>query len=362
VLVCLPCFSLAATYSVLTINTLLNVPYINTGEPLLLNNLGEVAGTYVGPPTSSGLSTHGFRTQPNTPFNAATDDVGQVAQPPDGSGFFAVVDGMNNLGELVGQSTSLQGEVSFRTDSSGKISPATDNLGTIGASFINDRGQIVGSVNATAFRTQPNQPYNPSTDNLGNYHVYGLNNRGQVLGDTGTPNTLFLTAPDGPVVLPTDSLNPNFDGRALNDLGQVAGGILPSHDIFLTSPNQPASGGTDCGVSNAFGLPDLNNNGVFVGTIGVDRQGQTSFPYTQSAFVGMNGVITDLNNLIDPSLGLLLYEGLQINDSGQILALAQDTGGSGSVVLLTPIPEPASLTLLSTSSFFLLRRRSRCVR
>ncbi len=49
----------------------------------------------------------------------------------------------------------------------------------------------------------------------------------------------------------------------------------------------------------------------------------------EHAFISSGIGITDLNNLIDPSLGLTLTDALQINDNGQILAWANDSNGSG---------------------------------
>jgi probable HAF family extracellular repeat protein len=62
----------------------------------------------------------------------------------------------------------------------------------------------------------------------------------------------------------------------------------------------------------------------------------------------VNGM-QDLNDLIDPGLGAVLYEATAINASGQIVGYGT-TDGSQQAFLLTPItaavPIPAALPLL----------------
>ncbi len=54
----------------------------------------------------------------------------------------------------------------------------------------------------------------------------------------------------------------------------------------------------------------------------------------------------DLNNLIDPALKITLSAALDINDNGQIVAYG---GGNSRTYLLTPVPEPSTLTLFGTT-------------
>jgi hypothetical protein len=58
----------------------------------------------------------------------------------------------------------------------------------------------------------------------------------------------------------------------------------------------------------------------------------------------------DLNDLIDPALGITLTVAQRINDRGQIMANGYGgTSRIGDVFLLTPVPEPSTLALLGTA-------------
>jgi uncharacterized membrane protein len=64
----------------------------------------------------------------------------------------------------------------------------------------------------------------------------------------------------------------------------------------------------------------------------------------------------DLQDLIDPTLGWDLQGALSINESGQIVGYG-NIGGEQRAFLLTPIPEPASSSVLGLAGVALLRRR-----
>jgi probable HAF family extracellular repeat protein len=63
------------------------------------------------------------------------------------------------------------------------------------------------------------------------------------------------------------------------------------------------------------------------------------------AFIYSGGVMTDLNNLISPSIGWVLNRADAINDSGQIVGTGYINGRSRAF-LLTPVPEPGTMLLL----------------
>ena len=56
--------------------------------------------------------------------------------------------------------------------------------------------------------------------------------------------------------------------------------------------------------------------------------------------------LLDLNGLIDPNLGITLTRANGINDMGQIIAYSE-SGFVRTAYLLTPVPEPSSLVLLT---------------
>jgi len=67
-----------------------------------------------------------------------------------------------------------------------------------------------------------------------------------------------------------------------------------------------------------------------------------------------NGQPTDLNTLIIPMEGIVLYEANDINNSGMIIADGVDTHGMSHGFLLTPIPEPSTAALAISGLALLL--------
>jgi hypothetical protein len=77
---------------------------------------------------------------------------------------------------------------------------------------------------------------------------------------------------------------------------------------------------------------DINSSGQVVGG------GSRAFYYDATT-----GVV-DLNTLIDPDSGWVLWEARAINDLGQIVG-AGDFNGQRHAYLLTPVPEPSTFAL-----------------
>lgn len=327
-----------------------------------INQSGQVVG-YSDAPTS-GSAYYAFRTEPNQPLNFATDNLGTFG------GSQSVGYGINNSGQVVGYAYN-SGNVAQHAFLYSGSGPKQD-LSPLGggnsiAYGINDSGQIVGDFGNQAFRTEPNQPINLATDLLittfnGWGQASGINDSGEVVG-TFTISYVqtwhaYRTAPNQSINLATDDLGTlgtlsglQSYGTGINSSGQVVGYAQTNTGdwhAFLHSGNGPINPATD----------DLGTlGGTYSQANGINVKGQVvgySYPSgdnaPEHAFVyNGSGAIQDLNNLVDPTSasGWTLTDANAINDLGQIVGYGYVVGNGGErAFLLTPIPEPSSISLL----------------
>ena len=76
------------------------------------------------------------------------------------------------------------------------------------------------------------------------------------------------------------------------------------------------------------------------------------------AFVHDGITMYRLNDLIDPASGLDIRDAYDINNAGQIVAIAAHVNAPwGHAVLLTPIPEPAAIGLAAFAVHAIASRR-----
>jgi probable HAF family extracellular repeat protein len=97
----------------------------------------------------------------------------------------------------------------------------------------------------------------------------------------------------------------------------------------------------------------INDFGVVVGTYDFDEE--TGTP--NRGFIYRDGQSTRLTSLVDPSW--IVFEANAINNSGLIVGTAGRDGpfGARRPVLLTPVPEPASLACVGVLCLLVRRRR-----
>jgi probable HAF family extracellular repeat protein len=125
--------------------------------------------------------------------------------------------------------------------------------------------------------------------------------------------------------------------NAVNAAGQVVGGAeldggpFAIH-AFLYDGTIHDLGTLGGDSSIAKGINDM---GVVVGRAYVNF-------FQPHGFVYSNGVMTDLNNLIDPGSGLSIYDAYAINNAGWITADAVDAQGHQHSLVLTPDGSRAS--------------------
>ncbi|MBI1323270.1 hypothetical protein GC170_08795 [bacterium] len=89
----------------------------------------------------------------------------------------------------------------------------------------------------------------------------------------------------------------------------------------------------------------INNQGAVVGQLQYDSRNTWDGGYVRQAFLYRDGVLSDLNDLVQLSDGQILYSASTLSDTGDIFAEMYDSvNDKWSFVTLTPatVPEPSS--------------------
>ena len=331
-----------------------------------------------------------------------------------GDNYSQVYSGINNSGDVVGQSDTASGNThAFYYDGYNMTDIKPSGGSYISARGINDAGQIVGIEEGYAFLYDPisSTPWSVLTSAEGSAHA--INKSGNVVGRDGS-KAFF------------------YDGT-MHDIGDLGGGSSLAYDVndsnvvvgysstgsathaFLYNANAAAPVMIDIGSSlgNYNQANSINNDGYVVGdyittafsnmaalydgsewtSLGAlsDLGGGLS-AYTNSSARGINdneyvvgfsydtslnrlatlwygGSIYNLNDLIVGWVGLealglaeipsiTLIEAWDINSSGQIAANAF-IGDNHYAFLINPVPEPSTMLLLIPGVVGLISARKR---
>ena len=299
-------------------------------------------------------------------------------------GSYVYVSGINNRGEVVGNSTT--NGVNFMHAFVYHNGSLTD-LGTLGGTNsygygINDHGQAVGSAYTTAGQDDAFLNSEGVMSDLGTLggtgsDAHAINNSGQIAGGAWTTGNAEYHAYllSGGIKTDLGTLGgTRSDAFSMNDSGQVAGRASvsgsSSYHAFVYSGGVMSDLGTLGGsLSFAYGV---NNAGQVVGGARTSSGVEHAFLYEnnmmvdletgalwesrayainnlgqlvgfttqtgQHAFLYSGGVITDLNSVIDTNLGWNLEIATGINDGGQIIGVGTHPAGQARAFLLTPFP------------------------
>jgi probable HAF family extracellular repeat protein len=273
---------------------------------------------------------------------------------------------INNRGEFVGKCVNKSdGEYhAFLWTSIG----GTQDLGTLPglivsqANAINNTGQVVGlyqnATNSRAFLyTSATGMRDLGTLGGATAVARGINDSGQIVGysdtSTGGQRAFLYTPGIGMQDLGVLRLNDNGSGAtAINNNGQIVGSSTGRAFLYTAATGMQGLG-LFPGALSAIPAA-INNSGQVVGysEIHIDN----TYMYRAFFYSSDTGMV-DLNTLIDSSLNWTLQKATGINDLGQIVGYGTNSSGATEAFVLTPIPEPATLSILAMGGLALLRRK-----
>jgi probable HAF family extracellular repeat protein len=284
---------------------------------------------------------------------------------------------INDSGQIVGDYTFGTGPDPVRKGFSYTSGSGMHDIGSLGGAWnepygLNNAGQIVGISNtgAGAFRAYV---YNGSTyTNLGTLggnwsYAIGINDSGVIVGDANTASEQehgFRFS--GGVMTDLGTLPPpatnGSTAYAINASGQIAGYSYqtsgPGLGFIVNGTTLTPLGALSGHGSLAHGI---NSAGVITGAS--EFIASYSFNLSVSGghgFYWSSGTIRDLNSMVDGSgSGWTITEGNGINGNGLIAGSALNSSGVLHAVLLTPVPEPATLSFVSLAFAFVALRLPR---
>jgi len=363
---CASCLGALPTYEVLDLGTLGG----DRSYAEAVNSRGDVVGLS---DVSGSPDFHAFLYS-----NGAMTDLGTLG------GDLSWAHGINDLGQIVGSSHGADGNSHAFLYTDGEMI----DLGTLGgrtstAYAINNAGQVVG-ISHTADGPQHAFLYSDGVmHDLGTLGgigsaAFGISEAGEVVGLTQTAdqNQVAFLYKDGQMRPLADFDGHGSRGNAFSSDGKVVGTagndghsqafVFADGQVeFIPMPVIEQTPPSHLEWTNSYGLA-VNADGDVVGTVTItteDMPGSTLVMF-EDHFVYSDGQAESIRDLLRPEdWGGWYFLGLaDINDNGQIAASASRLPSYRThAVLLTPIPEPASLALLTlaTAACALTRRRRR---
>jgi probable HAF family extracellular repeat protein len=266
--------------------------------------------------------------------------------------------GINELGQIVGSSTSTEGSQAFLWDERTGMIPLGDLPGGLfnsGAYGINNDGVVCG-VGFVPDRTYSYEAFRWTSENGmvalgdipgGSHRSIGerVNERGQIVGYSAIEPVINLSDPYEAVLWqPSGEMQPlgflsEIPTRSLafgiNNWGEICGeSIADANDRtlgFLWTPvtgMQPLERLPGAGLTSAR---DINERGEIVGASG------TYLGPSEAVIWDASRTIHNLNDLLDPcGTNLHFSQAVAINNRGQILINRPSYAGIGQDALLTP--------------------------
>lgn len=293
---------------------------------------------------------------------------------------------INNAGQVVGWSdwASSNGTVYYRAfmyegsmmQNLGILPGASDSV----ASGINNSGQVVGRSYSGVNNVFLYSGGAMTALGISSSPVVKINDAGQVLGNKRAGENPFIFS--GGVTIDIGSLGGLHTwANAINNNGDVVGAsdlsgtTTEAHPFFYSySTGTMQDLGLLAAASQSW-AEGLNDLGQVVGRSFMGNGGWHAFLYSE-------GLMQDLNSLVDPDYGWVIQAATDINEYGQIAAYGYNSIFGGSHALLldtvpdpnappppcascgpppTPVPEPSTYAMLLAGLGllgFIARRRN----
>ena len=310
-------------------------------------NMGSFGGTYgiVLGINSQGAAVGGSTTTNNAAEQAFVYSHGQITNLGTLGGTLSKADGINSAGEIVGIATTnpdntQNAEFLYRKGHMIDLGAVNYNL-PVGDFKINNNGEIIGlnMPNGDAALLKHGRTIDlGSLGDLGSA-ARGINDQGEIVG-------LSAISQSGSSEIVRAFLYEHSHMRALGTLGGSQSEANAINSTGEVVGDSTTADGSSHGFLYAHGhMTDLGTlGGTGSDAAGINDKGQIVGESLTSAgvnhaFIDSHGRMTDLNTLIPANSGFVIINAEDINDRGQIAALAHSTSPQDStqyVVLLNP--------------------------
>lgn len=271
---------------------------------------------------------------------------------------------VNNAGQAAGSASTGSVANAMLWAAPGSAGTPTGTLGGTNSQALglNNAGVMVGYADTATTAFRPALFTASGIVDIGataiNGLAYDLSDSGLAVGladlGQGHNNAVWFDYANGRVVDLSGPGGGEAAALSINESGIAVGTASGPGGQRATLFDLAAGTALDLGVLSGFNASNaysINNAGQVVG---VSRVGLTTRPFIWDATHGMRDLISLL------PAGITLTNVSAINNAGQILG-DSCIGSTCTVVLLTPVPEPAPWALLAAGvvGMSLVRRRSR---